>query len=108
MTMLIGVLLAAAFGLWIYNDAKLWEAKGTRVGSLGPAGWFWLSFLMLIVGGPLYVYNRRKLTRPGGSRRISPPGWHQDPDDPSLLRWWDGSRWTEHTSVVDLPPPPDQ
>jgi hypothetical protein len=25
-------------------------------------------------------------------------GWHRDPQYPSaLMRWWDGSRWTEHT-----------
>ncbi len=27
----------------------------------------------------------------------SPTGWYQDDDDPSLARWWDGERWTEHT-----------
>jgi len=26
------------------------------------------------------------------------PAWFDDPGDPRLLRWWDGSRWTEHTS----------
>lgn len=24
-------------------------------------------------------------------------GWYGDPEDRSRLRWWDGSRWTEHT-----------
>jgi hypothetical protein len=23
------------------------------------------------------------------------PGWHVDPLDPTLLRWWDGQSWTE-------------
>ena len=26
-----------------------------------------------------------------------PPGWYPDPADRSLVRWWDGGRWTEHT-----------
>ena len=26
--------------------------------------------------------------------------WHPDPQDQSQLRWWDGSRWTEHTAPV--------
>jgi uncharacterized RDD family membrane protein YckC len=25
-------------------------------------------------------------------------GWHPDPHGQARLRWWDGSRWTEHTS----------
>jgi uncharacterized protein DUF2510 len=35
-----------------------------------------------------------------------PPGWYQDPTAPGL-RWWDGTRWTEHQQpAVALPPPP--
>jgi hypothetical protein len=37
-------------------------------------------------------------------------GWFADPQDASRLRWWDGTRWTEHThplpgaaAVPDLP-----
>jgi hypothetical protein len=26
------------------------------------------------------------------------PGWFPDPQNPALLRWWDGSVWTEHTA----------
>jgi uncharacterized RDD family membrane protein YckC len=26
------------------------------------------------------------------------PGWHPDPHGQARLRYWDGSRWTEHTS----------
>ncbi|MBO3181743.1 DUF2510 domain-containing protein, partial [Dermatophilus congolensis] len=26
-----------------------------------------------------------------------PSGWYDDPDDPELLRYWDGVLWTEHT-----------
>lgn len=32
---------------------------------------------------------------------VSPPAWHQDPGDPSLLRWWDGTTWTDHTSPAN-------
>ncbi|NMD97707.1 DUF2510 domain-containing protein [Rhodococcus sp. BL-253-APC-6A1W] len=26
-----------------------------------------------------------------------PAGWHPDPFDPSVDRYWDGERWTEQT-----------
>jgi hypothetical protein len=25
------------------------------------------------------------------------PNWYQDPQDPAMLRWWDGTNWTPHT-----------
>jgi hypothetical protein len=28
----------------------------------------------------------------------APAGWHPDPKDPTLLRYWDGATWTEHTA----------
>ncbi|RYF46198.1 MAG: DUF2510 domain-containing protein, partial [Comamonadaceae bacterium] len=30
-------------------------------------------------------------------RSDGPPGWHQDPADANLLRYWDGRQWTEQT-----------
>lgn len=37
---------------------------------------------------------RRSTAPPPGP----PPGWHPDPWDPSSLRWWDGTTWSEHTA----------
>ena len=31
------------------------------------------------------------------------PGWHPDPANPSLVRYWDGARWTEHTQPAAGP-----
>ena len=28
------------------------------------------------------------------------PGWFRDPSDPSVARWHDGEKWTEHTLVI--------
>jgi hypothetical protein len=30
-----------------------------------------------------------------------PPGWYDDPWPGDGIRWWDGSRWTEHTQRRD-------
>lgn len=32
--------------------------------------------------------------------------WYVDPSEPSLLRWWDGTSWTDETSSVAPPAPP--
>ena len=35
----------------------------------------------------------------------SPPaGWYSDPSGHHAWRWWDGQRWTEHTSTPSQPP----
>lgn len=34
----------------------------------------------------------------------TPAGWHSDPNDPTLNRWWNGSQWTEHSAPKVAPP----
>lgn len=34
-----------------------------------------------------------------------PPGWHPDPSGQQQWRWWDGTRWTDHTWSEPPPPP---
>lgn len=29
--------------------------------------------------------------------RVVPAGWYDDPEDASLVRWWNGLTWTDHT-----------
>lgn len=38
------------------------------------------------------------------------PGWYPDNFDRALVRWWDGTRWTEYTQPAPaaLPAPPRQ
>ena len=33
----------------------------------------------------------------------TPPGWYPDPSRPGLMRWWDGSQWSEQSAPA--PPP---
>lgn len=39
---------------------------------------------------------------------LPPPGWFHDPAQYGVLRWWDGTRWTEHATYAQPPlmPPP--
>jgi uncharacterized protein len=32
------------------------------------------------------------------------PGWYPDPSFPGAQRWWDGTRWTEHSSAPQPAP----
>lgn len=34
----------------------------------------------------------------------APPGWYPDAAVPGLFRWWDGTRWSEHTWSAQSPP----
>ena len=37
---------------------------------------------------------------------LTPPGWYQDPADPTQHRWWDGARWSDPPPPPPLPPLP--
>ncbi len=36
----------------------------------------------------------------GSDDEVTPAGWYRQPDDPNLLRWWDGDDWTDDTMPV--------
>ena len=33
----------------------------------------------------------------------TPPNWYPDPQNPSVVRWWDGRQWTGHVQPVPQP-----
>jgi hypothetical protein len=37
---------------------------------------------------------------------LPPAGWHDDPNDPSSLRYWDGAAWTEQRAPKSAPSTP--
>lgn len=68
---------------------------------LGSVGGFGLLFGGPLVGGVAILVTalRRHRGRPATAPAGPVAGWHPDPWGQSRLRWWDGARWTEHTSA---------
>jgi hypothetical protein len=47
------------------------------------------------------------MTTDGTNQAPPPPaGWYPDPSTPGTQRYWDGSRWTEHTAPLQAAPTP--
>jgi len=49
------------------------------------------------------------LSRCCRSNGVTPADWYADPADPSMLRYWDGTAWTQHRhpAISQLPAPDD-
>lgn len=102
----------------------------------GPALWVFSGIALWIIAFPMYLTYRRQppeqwlgklrgkkrenveraialksadlpasSSEPGDRPKTS-SGWHKDPRNDALLRYWDGQSWTEHTSPA-IPPPSD-
>ncbi len=73
-----------------------------QIFGLGPLELILLAVVAMIFFGPtvlavilLIVLALRPRAR--GQRLAGPPsGWYADPSGHNQVRWWDGSRWTEH------------
>jgi len=91
-------LLMAALGLYwaVGIDNLVSNSSGVE-----GAGWgVWVTALgavstLLATIGLTVVAARSERVAVGV---VSPAGWYPDPTAAGLQRYWDGSRWTEHTS----------
>lgn len=43
-----------------------------------------------------------------GQTGLPPAAWYADPENPAGMRYWDGSRWTEHRTDYRAEPPKPQ
>ena len=43
-----------------------------------------------------------------GASQPTQPGWFPDPGNHEVLRWWDGTRWTDHVRSTQRPVPPQR
>jgi hypothetical protein len=48
---------------------------------------------------PSWMRTHPALQRPPLQHPQTTAGWFPDPSDKQQLRWWDGLRWTDHTSA---------
>lgn len=83
----VGVVGVVAFAAHVLNEPRETETEDMRpilvLGAL-----MWAAGLV----APIVLLSIRR-----EPRRPVPPGWRPDPSVPTLVRFWDGLRWTAHT-----------
>lgn len=76
-------------------DNAVRDLLGTRAqGTMGPWVVGAVGAILLVFALVLVVLDGQQ-SRP----REVPMGWHEDPHDPTLLRYHDGSDWTDRTAA---------
>jgi hypothetical protein len=82
-------LLAIAAAFWLQSQANASNAAGAYAGlaaSSSPLPW--------VVGGAGVLAIIASFLVPSESKPpVRAVGWHDDPDDPQRLRYWDGAAW---------------
>jgi hypothetical protein len=93
-----------------FNTASAQVIIGQSLGDIIRGRKAWLvtgrfGIVIFLVGAAMIVIGTIRRTRPNQLAAVpasavqsTPPGWFPDPTQAGRLRFWDGARWTEHTS----------
>jgi len=81
MAVIFFYLIPVGCAFWAWSDARSLRTRGIRVGGMGPGGWFWGVFLLLVVFGPLYLFSRSKALHrsPTVASQLEPVGTYRCP-----------------------------
>lgn len=64
-----------------------------------PEMWVVYASSGLLVLGAIIVWSGAGSIGPAKPPAVKlEPGWHDDPESPKMLRYWDGSQWTAKTA----------
>lgn len=58
-------------------------------------------------GGAAFFVHQHLARRRARDDRQAGPGWFRDPEHVAAYRFWDGERWTDHTTDTLETPHPD-
>ena len=100
--MILGAALVAGGGFLIGKNAT------DNYKSQPPAMWLMYALAGILVLGAIIVLATSSASAGSANavQTVRPalvPGWYDDPDDPTRLRYWDGAAWT--SKVADKTPP---
>jgi endo-1,4-beta-mannosidase len=101
---------AAAIAGLVFWILKLVEVVGIPEHQYQAAGTDKLTWTLVVVlagaiGALVWHFAKRtEVLQAAGRLPAAPPGWYPEAGT-SGLRWWDGSRWTEHRNGPPTPPP---
>ncbi len=51
-----------------------------------------------LIDRPLIDALQRRAESDAGAGTPAPAAWYPDPTGTATMRWWDGTRWTDHTA----------